>query len=91
MNFASKKDAANEKLIEKALSLVEMIEKEGLMDYTARGFRLAAVFNKRRGHLGAAEAWAKKELQVLRWAEEDSIEVRAAVEFIESLRDEQWR
>ena len=87
----SKKDATNEKLIEKALELIEMMEKEELMDYMARAFKLAAVFNKRRGHLGAAEAWARKELEVLRWAEEDSSQVTVAVDFIDSLWDEQWR
>jgi hypothetical protein len=81
----SKNSVANEKSMDKAISLIQMIEDEGLTDYLTRAFKLAALFSKRGGHLEDAERWARKELDILRWAELESIEVRVVLDFIESL------
>lgn len=83
--YPSKKAATNEKSIDKALSLIEMIEEEGLADYLHRAFKLAALFNKIGGHFEDAEMWARKALEILQWAEQGSIEAREILDFMESL------
>lgn len=84
----STKDKTNEKMISKSLSLVNMIEEEGLMDYLAHAFHFAAVFNQRRGQLHEAISWAEKELEIQRLAEIDSPEALTALELVENLRRE---
>jgi SET domain len=85
---ASKKDETNERLIKKAVALVGLIEEEGLTNYLARAFRLASVFNQRRGNLKVALEWAAKELEMHQWAEVDSEEALATMHYMETLRDE---
>jgi hypothetical protein len=82
---ASKKTAILEKRISKALALIEMIEEEGLTDYLARAFHLAAAFNKQNWILKVAGEWAVKELEIHQWAELDSAEALATLKFIDSL------
>ena len=76
----------NRKRIEKALRLVEMTETEGLSDYVARSYHLAAVFRAHLGEMEEAEKWARRELEVLRWAEKDSDEALASAQFVDSLK-----
>jgi hypothetical protein len=87
LSYTSKKNATNDKHIARAMSLIEMLEQEGLTDYMAEAFNFAAVFNKRRGNVDEALEWATKELEILRWAEDDSSEVFKALDFIESLKE----
>jgi hypothetical protein len=81
----SKTSAANEKSIAKALTLVKMVEEEGLNDYLSKAYMMAAVFNQRGGNVETAEMWARKELEVMTWAEEGSADVQKTLEFIKSL------
>jgi hypothetical protein len=69
----------------KAFALIKMIEEERLTDYLARAFHLAAVFNKQNGNLKEAGEWAVKELEIHQWAEMDSAEALATLEFIDGL------
>lgn len=82
----SKKASIQEKRFGKALVLIEMIEEEGLPDYLARAYHLAAVFNKQAGHLQEATKWAMKEWEILQVAELDSEEALKAMNFVGSLK-----
>jgi hypothetical protein len=85
VHSTSTKAALIEKRISKALALIEVIEEEGLTDYLARAFHIAAVFNKQNGNLKAAKEWAIKELEIHQWAEMDSAEALTTLEFIDGL------
>jgi hypothetical protein len=85
VHSTSTKTALIEKRISKAIALIEMIEEEGLTDYLARAFHLAAVFNKQNGNLKVAREWAIKELEIHQWAEMDSAEALTTLEFIDGL------
>ncbi len=85
---ASKKDATNERLIKKAVALIDLLEGEGLTNYLARAFHLASVFNQRRGNSKVALEWAVKELEIHQWAELDSKEALATIHYIETLKAE---
>ena len=87
MGRKSKKSEVNKKRIEKAKKLAEMMEAEGLGDYVSRGYHLLAVFNQHLGNLADAETWARKEKEVLGWAEKDSDESLASAEFVKSLKN----
>jgi hypothetical protein len=82
----SKKASINEKRISKSAALIDMIEAEGLPDYVARAFHLAAVFNQQAGHLQEAREWATKEWEILQMAELDSEEALEAMHFIGNLK-----
>ncbi|KAH8687558.1 hypothetical protein BGZ60DRAFT_393911 [Tricladium varicosporioides] len=82
----SKKAEVNEKLVKKAVELVAMIEDEGLRDYVARAFHLAAVFSERVGEMESARKWAMKELATLRLPGNNSDEALVAEVFLERLR-----
>jgi len=84
----SKKESITEKRIARAISLVKMVEKEGLTDYLARAYHLVAVFNKHGNEFGVAKTWAEKELGILKLAENDSRETLAVLEFIDVLRED---
>jgi hypothetical protein len=62
-----KKEDVRNKRAEKALALVEMVEQEGLMDYAARVYHLAAAFQGHSGKVDEADMWAKKEMELLRF------------------------
>ncbi|KAH6682993.1 hypothetical protein B0J14DRAFT_694421 [Halenospora varia] len=81
----SKKADVNGKLVKKALELVEMVEEEGIRDYMARAFHLAAVFSERTGDLRGAKRWAGKELATLRLPGRSSDEALAAEVFLAGL------
>jgi hypothetical protein len=85
LHSASAKIALVEKRISKTLALIEMIEEEDLTDYLARAFHLAAVFNKQNRNFKIAREWALKELEIHQWAEIDSAEALATLEFIDGL------
>jgi hypothetical protein len=85
VHSTSTKTALIEKRILKAFALIKMIEEERLTDYLARAFHLAAVFNKQNGNLKEAGEWAVKELEIHQWAEMDSAEALATLEFIDGL------
>jgi hypothetical protein len=85
LHSASTKIALIEKRISKALALIEMIEEEALTDYLARAFHIAAVFNKQNRNFKIAREWALKELEIHQWAEIDSAEALATLEFIDGL------
>jgi hypothetical protein len=82
----SKKDEVNERLVKKAVALVELIEDEGLTNYLARAFHLTSVFNQRKGNLKMALEWAVRELEIHQWAEFDSEEALTTMQYIETLR-----
>jgi hypothetical protein len=84
----SKKREIYGKLMGKAERLVDMIDVEGLGDYLARAYRIMSVFETRRGEVGRALEWARKELVIHQWAEEDSEEVAATMRYIEALEKE---
>ncbi len=71
--------------INKALKLIELLEKEGLSDYFARAYHLAVTFHLRKGDLLAAKEWAKKELKIHKLASFDSPEIIAALERCDEL------
>ena len=83
----SKKADVNGKRVEKARRLVGMVEKEGLGDYVARAYHLVAAFCEHAGEKKEAERWARREWEVLGWAERDSAEALASAEFVKSLID----
>ncbi|RDL38986.1 uncharacterized protein BP5553_03326 [Venustampulla echinocandica] len=81
----SKKTSTNDKRAAKAIHLVEMVEDEGLTDYLARAFHVAAVLSQQSGQLNAALEWAIKELEIHQLAEKASDEALKTVALIESL------
>ncbi|KAN0113180.1 SET domain containing protein [Hyaloscypha variabilis] len=74
------------RLTGKAEKLVGMMEEEVLGDYLARAFRLASVFNSRRGNSNVATEWAKKELELHQWADMQSAETLATTKYLEKLK-----
>lgn len=85
VHYPTDEDAKNERYVAKSVSLVELVEGEDLGEYLSGAFKLAGIFNKRMGNLEEAELWARKELEILKWAEENSAEVQRVEEFIEAL------
>lgn len=83
----SKKGEVSRKRVEKTRKLVEMVEGEGLGDYVARAYHLVAVFCEHAGDLKEARLWARKEQEVLGWAEKESEEAVASARFLESLKN----
>ena len=73
------------RLAGKAERLVGLIEKEDLGDYLVRGYRVASVFEGKRGEVEKAVGWAKKELVVHRWADRELEEVKVTKKYIEKL------
>jgi hypothetical protein len=85
---ASKKDETNERLIKKAVALIDLLDDEGLTNYLPRAFHLASVFNQRRGNSKVAMEWAVKELEIHQWAELDSKEALTTMHYMEKLEEE---
>jgi hypothetical protein len=75
------------KHVEKARKLVRMIEDEGLGDYLAKAYHLAAAFAEQADEVNEARLWGEQELEVLRWMDEDSEEVLKSVKFLVGLKD----
>lgn len=84
-HLQSMKEKTIKKMIDKATSLVDMIEQEELGDYRAKAYHLAAVFHERKGDVVEAKNWAVKELDMHQLAEMDSMEALAAIEYIDDL------
>ena len=82
----TKKASIKEKRISKAVNLIDMLKAEGLPDYLAQAYHLAAVLNQQAGHVREARDWATKELEILQLAERDSKEALEAMDFIDRLR-----
>ncbi|KAH8808107.1 hypothetical protein F5884DRAFT_791076 [Xylogone sp. PMI_703] len=80
-------EIVTKKGVTKCKTLIDLVESEGLMDYIARGYRLAAVYSQHLGHWQEAKNWALKELKVHQLAEDDSAEAVDAIDFIKNLDD----
>ncbi|KAF8855107.1 SET domain-containing protein [Acephala macrosclerotiorum] len=79
------KEKTIEKMLDKATSLVDMIEQEELGDYRAKAYHLAAVFHEKKGDVVEAKKWAVKELDMHQLAELDSMEALTTIEYIDDL------
>jgi len=77
------------KLAQQAVSLVNMIQDEGLTEYLVEANRLAAVFLQRSGNLGHARVFARQEQVLHEWAEEDSGAAKECDGFIQDLTNQQ--
>ena len=83
----SQKLEVSRKRAEKARKLVDMIEGEGLGDYLARAYHLAAVFLEHADDLAEAVVWAEKEQELLAWVEKDSEETLASARYLDRLKN----
>lgn len=81
----AKNEYTYDRLASEAENLIELLGAEGLHDYVARAYHVAAVFDERRGTMAMARKWAGKELEVLQFAEQDSSEALATVEYLKAL------
>ena len=73
------------KRLGKAKTLLNMTLEEGLSDYLAGVYHLAAVFSEQAGELEAAKMWALLKLEELKLAEKDSQEAVSVIAFIDDL------
>lgn len=71
--------------LHKAEELIQLLEEEGLADYLARAYHHAAVFAKEMGLVVEARNWASKELELHRFADDDSFSARATLGFLQGL------
>jgi hypothetical protein len=79
---STRKTSTYERLAEKALTLLDLIEEEGLTDYSARALHIAAVFAQRLGNIEGARYYAIEELKVRQLAEmrsDDALKTRAFI------------
>lgn len=76
------------KLVGKAEKLVRLLEEEDLGHYLARGYRVVSIFEEKRGELDKALDWAKKELTLHAWADEESEETRTIRRHVERFERE---
>jgi hypothetical protein len=73
------KEKSIERMLTKAMTLVDMIEEEKSADYLAKAFHFVAVFHEKQGELRKAKEWATKELDMYQLAELDSLEARLSI------------
>jgi hypothetical protein len=86
---STRKISTYERLAKKALTLLDLIEEEGLSDYQARALHITAVFAQRLGNIEGARYYAIEELKVRQLAEmgsDDALKTRA---FITELMSEE--
>jgi hypothetical protein len=81
--YQTLKETTIEKMLVKAMSLVNLTEVEDLGDYKAKAYHLAAVFNEKKGNLAEAKKWAVKELDMHQLAELHSTEALTTIEYID--------
>lgn len=79
------KEKGVERLLAKAMMLVDMFEAEELSDYLAKAYHFAAVLHEKKGELIKAKEWAMKELEIHQLAELDSSEALTVIEYIDDL------
>lgn len=79
------KEKSVERLLTKAIALVDMIKAEELADYLAKAYHFAAVFHEKKGELIMAKKWATNELDIHQLAELDSQEALTTIEYIDDL------
>ncbi|RFU27434.1 hypothetical protein B7463_g8900, partial [Scytalidium lignicola] len=80
-------DVVTKKAAARTKTLVDLIEEEGLTDYLARAYRLAASYNQRLGYWLEAKKWALLELEMHQLAENDSHDAINTMDLINSLDD----
>ena len=82
----SQKVEVNERLARRAERLVGLLREEGLVDYLVKAYRFVALFEARAGNLKQARTWGQKVVEELRLAEDESVEVDRALEFLDELK-----
>ncbi len=71
--------------LQKAEGLARGLEDAGLGDYSPERTATPPVFSRQMGRIAEARQWAAKELQLHRFAAEDSPAVRTTLAFLASL------
>ncbi|ETS82353.1 hypothetical protein PFICI_04229 [Pestalotiopsis fici W106-1] len=78
--------AANKRLLPKALELVQLLEKEHMMDYLPNAYHLAAELAHRMEDSAAAMTWSEKALQLHRHADEISHAAMGEQSYLDRVR-----